>query len=138
MLRAHDEARIKDSTVMGTIAVFDQQKNPHSGIAGGRVTADATGRITEFIESQSNALGFVNAGCYSLESETLRHVPSPPCASDWARDIFPTMLQIGMHLRAYPIEGYCLGIDTPEAYKSAKKIIAGKSGSWQQHYTAHG
>jgi len=124
MLDAHTEARFKDPTVAGTLAVFDQQRNPHTGIAGGRVQADAANRIAAFVEGQPDAPGYVNAGCYVLEAETLMCVPPPPQASDWARDVFPAMLLAGMYLRAYPIEGYCLGIDTPEAYRKAEEIIA--------------
>jgi NDP-sugar pyrophosphorylase family protein len=65
----------------------------------------------------------VNAACYVLEPSVLAHVPAPPQASDWARDIFPAMLQAGAHLNAYVIEGYCLGIDTPEAYRRAAEIV---------------
>ena len=107
-----------------TIAVFAPDKNVHTGIAGGRVLADKTGRITGFREGDPSAAGYVNAACYILEAGVLNFVPAPPHASDWMRDIFPALLQAGEFLRAYPIDGYCLGIDTPEAYQRAEQLLA--------------
>ncbi len=50
-------------------------------------------------------------------------IPPPPQASDWARDIFPALLAAGETLRAEVIDGYCLGIDTPEAYERAQELF---------------
>lgn len=109
--------------LLGTIAVFDTEKNLHTGIAGGRVASSADGRITSFVERDPDAPGHVNAACYVLEPAVLQHVPAPPQASDWARDVFPKMLAAGLHLRSHLIDGYCLGIDTPESYRRAEEIL---------------
>ncbi|MCY3020052.1 MAG: NDP-sugar synthase [Planctomycetota bacterium] len=111
------------SPLLGTIAVFDTAKNLHTGIAGGRVAADAGGRITGFVEGQPEAPGNVNAACYVLENAVLQYIPPPPQATDWARQTFPQMLAAGLHLRSYLIEGYCLGIDTPESYARAQEYF---------------
>ena len=108
---------------LATIAVFDPQKNPNTGIAGGRVASDASGRISGFIEGQPDAPGHVNAGVYVCEAGILKHLPALPSASDWAREIFPKLIAAGLELRSHVIDGYCLGIDTPEAYRTAEKMF---------------
>jgi len=124
MINDHLEHQRMDSTLLGTIAVFDTQKNLHTGIAGGRVASDAQGRVTEFIEGNPDAPGHVNAACYVLETAILNHIPPPPQPTDWARQTFPMLLKSGAHLRSYLIDGYCLGIDTPEAYQRAQELFA--------------
>jgi NDP-sugar pyrophosphorylase family protein len=109
---------------LATIAVFDPQKNPNTGIAGGRVASDERGRITGFVEGKPDAPGHVNAGVYVCEASILAHVPPPPTLSDWAREIFPRLIA-GGELRSHVIDGYCLGIDTPEAYRTAERMFAG-------------
>lgn len=123
MIRKHLDHRAQDPALLGTIAVFDTARNPHTGIAGGRVASEPGGRITGFVEGQPGAPGHVNAACYVLESAVLQHVPPPPRATDWARETFPQMLAAGLHLRSYLIEGYCLGIDTPESYLRAEEFF---------------
>ena len=124
LIDAHAAARKSDSKLAATIACFDFQKNIHTGIAGGRVATDASGRVTGFVEGQPDASGLVNAACYVVESSVLRMIPPPPTASDWGRDVFPKLLQSGARLKAFTIDGYCLGIDTPEAYKTAQDLFA--------------
>jgi len=132
MLEAHTARRAQDATLLGTLAVFDTAKNLHTGIAGGRVASDERGRITGFVEGQPGAPGLVNAACYVLESAVLQYVPAPPRATDWARETFPQMLAAGLHLRSHLIEGYCLGIDTPESYRRAEEYFrTGKAGVQQ-------
>jgi len=117
------EHQAQQPAPLATIAVFDPNKNPNTGIAGGRVTADASGRITGFIEGRPDAPGHVNAGVYICAAEILAHVPPLPTASDWAREIFPKLIASGGQLRSHVIDGYCLGIDTPEAYRTAEKMF---------------
>jgi NDP-sugar pyrophosphorylase family protein len=124
MLAAHAANRVQDSSLLGTIAVFDTEQNQHTGIAGGRVAVDRTGGVAGFVEGQPDAPGYVNAAVYVLEPESLAHVSPPPVASDWARDVFPRVLAAGLHLRAHLIDGYCLGIDTPESYTRAQQVFA--------------
>jgi len=127
MISAHTGRHEKDPALLGTIAVFDTEKNLHTGIAGGRVASDAGGRITSFVEGRPDAPGHVNAACYVLESAVLQYVPPPPRATDWARETFPQMLAAGLHLGAHLIDGYCLGIDTPASYQRAEEYFrAGK------------
>jgi len=128
MVADHKARHARDPSVLGTIAVFDMAKNLHTGIAGGRVANDPAGRITGFVEGQPDAPGYVNAACYVLESAVLQYVPPPPQATDWMRETFPRMLAAGQHMRAYLIEGYCLGIDTPESYRRAQEVLRASQG----------
>jgi mannose-1-phosphate guanylyltransferase/phosphomannomutase len=121
LIRGHQS---QSPAPLATIAVFDPKKNPNTGIAGGRVESDKTGRVTGFVEGRPDASGHVNAGVYVCEAEILAHVPPLPAASDWAREIFPKLIAAGKFLRSHVIDGYCLGIDTPEAYRTAERMFA--------------
>jgi NDP-sugar pyrophosphorylase family protein len=109
---------------MATIAVFDRGVHPHTGIAGGRVRIDDTGRILEFTEGAGDDISsLVNAGVYVLEPAVLDHVPSgEPC--DFGKDVFPAMLAAGQPLFASSITDYCLGIDTPETFEIVNALIS--------------
>ena len=123
MIAEHTSRHAKDPALLGAIAVFDTEKNLHTGIAGGRVASGPSGRVTSFIEGRPGAPGHVNAACYVLESAVLQYVPPPPRATDWARETFPQMLAAGLYLRSHLIDGYCLGIDTPESYLRAEEYF---------------
>lgn len=122
MLRMHRSDRM----LAGTIAVFDPESNIHSGIAGGRVITDERGKVTAFTEGQADGPGRVNAACYVIENEVMKQIPPPPQPSDWGKDIFPKLIASGANLRAFNINGYCLGIDTPEAYARAEELFKTK------------
>jgi mannose-1-phosphate guanylyltransferase len=116
-------AAAEKNPALVTIAVFDPAKNANTGIAGGRVQCDPNGRATAFVEGQPSATGLVNAGVYVCDARVLKKLSPPPKASDWARDVFPALLAAGETLRAEVIDGYCLGIDTPEAYERAQELF---------------
>src|SRR5579875_350052 len=106
-----------------TIGLFDQKRHAHSGIAGGTVTVDASGRVTAFNEGvggQSSSL--VNAGLYLLEPEVVARIPAAT-SHDFGRDLFPRLLASGVPINGHVIDGYCLGLDTPEAYWRALRLI---------------
>lgn len=118
LLRRH-----RDSGAVGTIAVFDQRKNPNSGIAGGKVALDGDGNALGFVEGSARTVAngtLVNAGVYILEPAVLDAIGDPP--SDFGRDVFPKLLREGKRLAAYPLTGFCFGIDTPEAYERAREF----------------
>jgi len=64
----------------------------------------------------------VNAAVYLLEPEVLKLIPKQTFY-DFARDLFPKMLSAGYYLQGYLIDGYCLGLDTPESYAKATSLI---------------
>ncbi|HEX4210270.1 MAG TPA: nucleotidyltransferase family protein [Candidatus Binataceae bacterium] len=106
-----------------TIGLFSRMQHPHTGLAGGTVNVDSDGSVTSFSEGscpESSAL--VNAGLYLLEPEAVRRIPAASFY-DFGRDLFPQLLALGVPINSHLIEGYCLGIDTPEAYRRALRLI---------------
>jgi len=118
MKRAHSK-----SGALLTIALFDRSRHPHSGIAGGVVTINSAGRVIKFLEGAVGGTStLVNAGLYIVEPEIISFIPPLACY-DFARDLFPQMLNSGMPINSHIIDGYCLGIDTPAAYSQALRLI---------------
>lgn len=123
MIAVHEDS-CGSARLHGTLAVFDTQRHLHTGIAGGRVSVDSDARVTAFVEGDPAAAGLVNAACYVIEANVLELIAPLPNATDWARDVFPALLASGARLNAHEIDGYCLGIDTPEAYARAQALFA--------------
>lgn len=117
------ERAYRMSGASAMVGLFDRARHPHTGIAGGTVTMDRAGRITNFNEGAPVAASsLVNAGIYLLEPEVIAQIP-PHTFYDFGRDLFPKLLESGTRLAGYLIDGYCLGIDTPEAYARALELI---------------
>lgn len=106
-----------------TLALFDEQKNLHTGIAGGKVFLDDNNYVTKFIEGKKNSpCHYVNAGIYLLAPEIISNIPLNQFC-DFGKDIFPAMLLKNIPLYGYIIDGYCLGLDTPECFAVAYELI---------------
>lgn len=103
-----------------SIALFDPELVPNTGIAGGRVQLDANGRVAHFQEGGQQ--GLVNAGVYLLEPSVREFIPSQG-PYDFARELFPRLLSAGVEMRGFPLDGYCLGLDTPESWARAQSLI---------------
>lgn len=121
----------KDALV--TIALFDFENHPNSGIAGGRVVYDRqTNEILNFREGltgqETAGYPYVNAGVCLLKPEVLQSVENGQFC-DFGKDIFPEMLRSGKRIEGYLIEedGFCFGLDTVESYNVALVTIK-KSG----------
>lgn len=109
-----------------SIALFDRERHRHTGIAGGQVKLAADGQLEAFCEGEAGQTPpLVNAGVYLIEPEVVATIPTSQVC-DFGRDLFPRMLSDGQRLYGYLITGYCLGIDTPESYEQAMRLI--KSG----------
>ena len=109
-----------------TIALFDRDRHPHTGVAGGRVVAGPDGAVTAFVEGGAAAIsGLVNAGVYLAEPTVLDLIPTGR-AVDFGHDVFPAMLASHRRLMAHVIEpeGYCLGLDTPESFAAGERLLA--------------
>jgi NDP-sugar pyrophosphorylase family protein len=118
MHRAH-----RQSGAAITIGLFSRMQHPHTGLAGGSVTIDSDGRVASFNEGSSQeSSALVNAGLYLVEPEAVRRIPSA-LFYDFGRDLFPQLLASAIPINSHLIEGYCLGIDTPEAYRRALCLI---------------
>jgi len=109
-----------------SMAVFSQSRNKHTGIAGGRLVIDDENRIQDFIE-QSSATGdgddYVNAGVYLIEKELMQYLPAPGVFFDFAKDFIPVITEKNIPIYAYLIEGFCLGMDTPQSFVRAQEMI---------------
>ncbi len=112
-----------DTAAIATLALFSPEAHPHTGVAGGRVEMDRSGRVLRFVEGRVDpGLNLVNAGCYVVEPGLLRHIPTDkPC--DFGRDLFPLVLRERGILAGHMIDGWCLGIDTPEALANARRFF---------------
>jgi NDP-sugar pyrophosphorylase family protein len=87
MQRAH-----RESGAPLTIGLFDRSRHPHTGIAGGSVAVNESGRIVSFVEgATAGSLSLVNAGLYIVEPEIVGRIP-PASFYDFARDLFPQLL----------------------------------------------
>jgi NDP-sugar pyrophosphorylase family protein len=106
-----------------SIAVFDAL-TPNTGMVGGRVVLDDGDRVVSFAEGveEDTAARHVNAGVYVVEKRVLADLPVGRFF-DWGRDIFPALLARGARVHGYPIEGYCLGLDTPGKYERGLALI---------------
>lgn len=107
-----------------TVALFDQDSHPHTGIAGGRVELAADGAIVRFVEGGADTgPALVNAGVYALSPNVLDLIPAG--FSDFGKDVFPAMLTQGRRLDGWIIDeaGFCLGLDTPQSYANGTALL---------------
>jgi NDP-sugar pyrophosphorylase family protein len=112
----------KQNRTIASIALFDREKHLHTGIAGGQVVLNQA-RIESFIEGVTKRLSpYVNAGAYFLEPPLLSHIP-PQIHYDFGKELFPQLLAENIPLAGHVIDGYCLGIDTPESYYRALELL---------------
>ncbi len=105
-----------------SIALFNRTVHLHTGIAGGRVILEGS-LVQGFIEGGTKSISeYVNAGVYLLEPKILKNIPEETFY-DFGNDLFPKCINNDIKISGHIIDGYCLGIDTPESYKSALKLI---------------
>lgn len=106
-----------------TIGLFSRLQHPHTGLAGGTVTIRPDGTVISFNEgSGAESSSLVNTGLYLLEPQIIERIP-PASFYDFGRNLFPQLLASGVPINGHLIDGYCLGIDTPEAYGRALRLI---------------
>ena len=95
----------------------------------GVVITDKQGRITKFLEKPGWGEVFsdtINTGIYVLEPGVLDLIPEGE-NRDWAKDIFPEMLNQQAPLFGCILEGYWADIGNTDAYMEAcRDIFAGK------------
>ncbi len=91
----------------------------------GVVITDKKKRITKFLEKPGWGEVFsdtINTGIYILEPEVLELIPESK-NRDWAKDVFPKMLERGDDLLGCNMKGYWADIGNPEAYLEACQDI---------------
>ena len=85
----------------------------------GVVVRDDDGRVTGFQEKPGpgEALSdLCNCGIYVFEPEIFDYVP-PGVFVDWAKDVFPALLEAGVPLCAWPLETYWNDVGNIEQYR---------------------
>lgn len=91
----------------------------------GVVITDKESRITKFLEKPGWGEVFsdtINTGIYILEPEVLELIPEGE-NRDWAKDVFPKMLENADDLFGCDLQGYWADIGNPEAYLEACQDI---------------
>lgn len=91
----------------------------------GVVITDKDGRISKFLEKPGWGEVFsdtINTGIYVLEPEVLDLIPDGE-NRDWAKDVFPRMLEQEGALYGCRLEGYWADIGNPEAYLEACRDV---------------
>ena len=84
----------------------------------GLVVTDQLHRIVSFIEKPDwnhVVTDLVNTGIYALSPEILREIPEDT-AFDFARDLFPRLMELNIPLCGIPTAGYWCDIGSPEAF----------------------
>jgi mannose-1-phosphate guanylyltransferase/phosphomannomutase len=87
----------------------------------GIVVTDEDGRIERFLEKPSWGQVFtdtINTGIYVVEPSVLRHVPVDR-PFDFAKDLFPLLLEMGRPLYGFVAEGYWQDIGNLDQFRQA-------------------
>jgi len=125
MLKFHHERKAKATISLTPV------EDP---TAYGLIETDAAGRIMQFLEKPDPSqitTNMINAGTYVLEPDVLARIPSQTRVSI-ERETFPSLLEDGEPVYAYPSTGYWMDTGTPEKYLQLHRdLLAGKS----SHYT---
>jgi NDP-sugar pyrophosphorylase family protein len=103
----------------GSVCFHWKDDVSQSGIA---VVSD-DGRILRFIEKprpDQVVSHWVNAGIYVLEPGILGHIP-PSCPWDFAKDVFPALLEQGRALYGIMIDAPLVAVDTPDMLAKAMR-----------------
>lgn len=89
----------------------------------GLVLTDADNRILRFTEKPSQAQActdLVNTGVYLLSPSVLREIPEKG-QPDFAKDVFPRLLDRGGRLFAFHLNGYWRDVGNVEAYRAVNR-----------------
>ncbi|MCD7845415.1 MAG: nucleotidyltransferase family protein [Oscillospiraceae bacterium] len=84
----------------------------------GLVITDRAGNVTGFLEKpawERVVTDQVSTGIYVLSPDVLRHIPAGQ-PYDFAKELFPRLLELGVPMRGQVMEGYWCDIGTPRAY----------------------
>ena len=104
----------RGSGAMATVAL----KHMENPLEFGIVITREDGRIERFLEKPHWGQVFsdtINTGIYVLEPEIFQHIPDG--ASDFAGDIFPKLLELGVPLYGFVVDGYWEDVGNLEAYQ---------------------
>ena len=85
----------------------------------GTVLTDREGHVVSFIEKpawERVVSDLVNTGIYVLSPAAMELVPTDGTPCDFAKDLFPALLEGRRTILGLPLEGYWCDIGTPRAY----------------------
>lgn len=97
-----------------TIALYESPEPLRYGL----VVPDAEGEVRCFIEKppwERVVTDLVNTGIYAVSPRAMELVPERR-EFDFARDLFPLLMERGEGIRGVKMEGYWCDVGTPEAY----------------------
>ena len=117
-----DYHKAKNSKLTITLTSVD---NP---LEFGVVIANEEGRIEKFLEKPSWGEVFsdtINTGIYIIEPEILDYIPKNE-NFDFAKDLFPMLMNKGIELIAGYAEGYWRDVGNPESYRDVYEDILSK------------
>lgn len=112
-LRALMEAHRRHGSAV-TIALAEHE----TPLQYGTVLTDRTGHVVSFIEKpawERVVSDLVNTGIYVVSPAAMEFVPDGQ-PFDFAKDLFPVLMQAGLPIFGLPMEGYWCDIGTPRAY----------------------
>ncbi len=85
----------------------------------GVVITNEEGKIEKFLEKPSWGEVFsdtINTGIYVIEPEILEYIPKET-NFDFAKDLFPLLMQKGINLMSYYAKGYWRDVGNPDSYR---------------------
>lgn len=92
--------------------------NSEEPLAFGLVVTDKRGAVTEFVEKpdwEHVVTDRVSTGIYVIDPDVMTQVPDA-MAYDFAKDLFPRLLKLGIPMTGVPMDGYWRDIGTPRSY----------------------
>ncbi len=114
---------------MVTIALTPVDDPTHYGL----IETDTRNRISHFIEKPSwdqVTTNMINAGTYILQPEVLAEIP-PQEKYSFERQVFPSLLERGEPIFAYPSSHYWIDIGTPRKYQQLNRdLLNGESNQY--------
>jgi mannose-1-phosphate guanylyltransferase len=92
----------------------------------GCVPADASGRVTAFLEKTPNPVtSQINAGCYVFRRSVIDTIPAGHVVSV-ERETFPGLIEAEAVVMGYAEDAYWLDVGTPEAFvQGSRDIVLG-------------
>jgi NDP-sugar pyrophosphorylase family protein len=115
----------REKKALATLATFEMSNPWEVGI----VEMNDEGRVLSLVEKpQSPISNLANGGVYVLEKEILRYIPRQGF-SDFASDIFPKLIELGLPIYGYRLkpEDYFIDIGTMSKYQKVNEDVkAGK------------
>ncbi len=96
----------------------------------GVVPADSSGRVTAFLEKMPNPVtNLINAGCYVFRRDVIDRIPAGLRVSV-ERETFPSLIEAGDLVMAYPESAYWLDVGTPETFvRGSCDLVLGRLAS---------